>query len=181
MTDTTTETAREYRWGTGPDSTTLSPSDLPATSIFALVQRGLNHISGNEVASQVAAWKKGEEGSAATDAQIEAYAKTKRDEKLEKIMDGSLGVRAASAPRTTGIASVMHAIAVERLRAKLKKFDLVLPTGDKTISVAGKDMDRGALIAAELRHGDAAIRAEAERRMAVEAGSAEALENLFAE
>lgn len=160
---------------------TVQPGDVPTLSIFALAQRGFTHVLGNEVASAVTAYKKSEEGAKASEAEIAAWIKAKREAKLDQILNGTLGIRVAGAPKASGIERVMHTIAVERLRVKLKKFKLTLPTGDKTINVAGKDMGRDALIEAELRHGAVAIREEAERRMQQDAGAVEAVEDLFAE
>src|SRR6202012_2738576 len=90
--------------------------------LFALAQRGFTHVLGNEVASQVAAWKKTEDGAKATDAEVEAYANEKRNEKLAKILEGTLGVRTAAGPRVSGIEALKRTIAVEFLKAKLKKY-----------------------------------------------------------
>lgn len=154
------EGERTFKWG----DYTMSPADVPAVSLFALAQRGFTHVLGNEVASALAAYKKTEEGAKATEEALEAFAKEKRDAKVAQILAGTLGVRVSGGPRQTGIEAVMRAIAVERLKAKLKKFDLSLPTGDKTIEVAGTAMNRDQLIEAELRRSEAAIREEAERR-----------------
>ena len=160
----------------------ISPADVPAMSLFALAQRGFTHVLGNEVASALTAWRKSEEGIKADQGTIDAWVKARREVKLEQIMSGTLGVRVSrgTGTRVSLIEAIMRSIAIERLRVKLTKFKLKLPTGDKTINVAGKDMGRDALIEAELRHGAAAIRSEAERRMAEDVGAVASADELFA-
>lgn len=142
----------------------IKPADVPTSSLFALAQRGVSHVLGNEVAAQVSAWKKTEDGQTATDEQTEAKAKEFRDAKLAKILDGTLGVRVATGPRVSGKDAVQRAVTVEVLRKFLKQHELKFPKGDETITVAGKAMDREALIAAMYRRDKAAIDAEVERR-----------------
>ena len=169
------------KWG----DISVHPKDVPAQSLFALSQRGFSHVLGNEVAAQVSAWKKTDEGAKATEAMIEAFANEKRNEKLAKIMDGTLGVRTAAGPRVSGIEALMRTIAVEFLRARLKKYSdksgtkVTLPTGENTITIAGKVMTRDDLIAAELRASAAAIKEEAERRQQVQSEGADAGDELF--
>ena len=179
MTTTNDENGdKTLRWG----DYEVSPSDVPATSLMALAQRGFTHVLGNEVASALTAWKKTEEGASAPQAAVVAWVKAKRDAKLEQIMQGTLGVRAAGQPRASGIEAIMRSIAVERLKVKLAKRQAKLPSGDKTINVAGKDMTREELISAELRHGEKVIRAEAEAEMAKRAAFAQEVgEDLFAD
>ncbi len=158
---------------------TLNPADVPTVSLFALAQRGFSHVLGNEVASKLAAFKKTEEGGAASEAEIEAFVKAKREEALEKIMQGTLGVRTATAPRVSGIEAIMRKVAVEFLQARFAAYSkksgtkVSLPTGDKVVNVAGRDMTREQLIEAELKRNHEAIKQEAERRQA-SAGEEEA-------
>ena len=167
---------KTFKWG----DISTNPADLPAQSLFALAQRGYTHVLGNEVASQVATWRKTEDGAKATEAEVTAWVTAKREAKLDQIMKGTLGVRVAGAAKVSGIEAIMRSVAVERLRVKRAKYKLKLPTGDKTINVAGKDMDRDALVAAELRHGQAEIKAEAERRQSADIEVGESVEELFA-
>lgn len=167
---------KSLKWGDHE----VSPADVPAVSLMALAQRGFTHVLGNEVASALTAWKKTDDGKAADQAAVDAWVKAKREAKLEQIMSGTLGVRAAGQPRATGLDAVMRTIAVERLKVKLAKRQAKLPTGDKTINVAGKDMTREELIAAELRHGEVAIKAEAEKRVAFADEGGDAGDELFA-
>jgi hypothetical protein len=144
------------------------PKDVPTTSLFALAQRGYSHVLGNEVAAQVSAWKKTEEGAKATEAEIEAYANEKRQEKLQKILDGTLGVRSAAAPRVSGEEAIRRTVTVEVLKKFLKAHNLKFPTGEDTITVAGKAMDREDLISAMYRKDKAKIDAEVEKRKGLE-------------
>ena len=176
MTEHDKDAEKAFKWG---DLTTL-PAKVPTQSLFALAQRGYTHVLGNEVAAQVSAYKKTEEGAKASEDELEAYASEKRNEKLAKILDGTLGVRTAAGPRVSGIEAIMRGIAVEFLKARFKKYSdktgtkVAVPTGETTIKIAGKDMTREDLIAAELRARDKEIRAEATRRMESESEGADA-------
>ncbi len=180
MTDTTSLEGKEFKHG----EVSVSPADIPTTSLFALAQRGFSHVLGNEVASKLAAWKKGEAGAQASEEEIEAFVKAKREEALEKIMNGTLGVRAPSAPRASGLEALMRRVAVEFLTARFAAYSkksgqsVKLPTGDKVVSVAGRDMTREDLIAAELKRNGEAIREEALRRQGATGEEEEASESL---
>jgi hypothetical protein len=149
---------------------TVSPADIPTVSLFALAQRGFSHVLGNEVASKLAAFRKTEAGAAATDEEVAAFVKSKREEALEKILNGTLGTRAASSPRVTGIEALMRRVAVEFLQARFAAYSkksgtkVSLPTGDKVVEVAGRAMTREQLIEAELKRNGEQIKAEALRR-----------------
>lgn len=168
------------------DGTVAQVADIPMHSLVVMAGRTFSHILRNEVASAVKAWRESEAkaGRELAEDEIATYAKQKREEKLEKILNGTLGVRAAGAPRVSGIDAVMRQIAVEWLKAELAKRrgsdgkPLTLPTGDKTINVAGKDMDREALIEATLRKRQADIRSKAEQRMRENEESETRLEEL---
>jgi|HubBroStandDraft_1064217.scaffolds.fasta_scaffold17588_2 hypothetical protein len=166
---------KTLKWGTEGTETfyDVSPADVPAISLFALAQRGLTHVLGNEVASALTAWKKTDEGKAASQAQIDAWVKARRDAKFEQILAGTLGTRTASVPRATGIEALKRSIAIEWLKAKLAKSGVKLPTGDKTIEVAGTAMTRDELIAATLRNRGDKLQAEAEAEMARRSAFAE--------
>ena len=64
----------------------------------------------------------------------------------------------------------MRRVAVEFLQARFAAFSkrtgqkVTLPTGDKVVNVAGRDMTREQLIEAELKRNGEQIRAEAQRR-----------------
>lgn len=165
---------------------TVQPADVPTISLFALAQRGFSHVMGNEVAAKVSAWKKTEEGASASEEQIAEFTAAKRAEALEKIMNGTLGVRSVSAPRVSGIDALMRRVAVEFLQARFAAYSkrtgtkVSLPTGDKVVEVAGKAMTREDLISAELKRNEAAIRAEAERRSGAAEEESDSLDDLLA-
>ncbi len=182
MADTQADISEKtLKWRTGrPDAREISPADVPTQSLFALAQRGLSHLGGNEVAAQVAAWKKTEEGKNATEAQVAAKEAEFAAAKLEKLLNGTLGVRVAGAPRVSGIDAIIRSIAVEWLKVALKKQNAKLPTGEDTITVAGKVMNREQLIEAAIRKNSDEFRAEAERRQAAQAEGAD-VGDLFGE
>src|SRR6266436_7557395 len=142
MADISTDSDKVFKWG----DISTAPKDVPLQSLFALAQRGYSHVLGNEVAAQVAAYKKTEDGAKASEADLEAWASLKRDEKLAKILDGTLGVRTAAGPRVTGVEALMRQIAVEFLRARFEAYSkktgtkVAMPTGEKTVTIAGKAM-----------------------------------------
>lgn len=188
MADEQDNTSKTLEWG---DYKAL-PSDVPAVSLLALAQRGWVHVFGNECASALVAWRKTDEGKVATDEQIAAWLKSRRDAKLKQIMDGELGTkRVASGPRATGIDAVIRKVVVEWLTAKLGAAGVKLPTGDKTITVGKgdktKSFTREELIAQTVGKADSVqyapgvtIRAEAERRHKAEADVAGEMEDIFA-
>lgn len=158
-------------------------TEVPTQSLYALAQRGFNHVTGNEVAAKKAAFVKTEEGAKASEEDLAAKVKAWRQEALQKIIDGTLGVRAVGAPRATGVEALKRAIALEFLKAKLKAYSaktgnkVTVPTGDDTINVAGKDYTREQLIDAMLRSKADEIAAEVERRQA--SVGEEEIEDLF--
>ena len=173
---------KSFKWG----DISTNPADLPAQSLFALAQRGYTHVLGNEVASQVATWRKTEDGAKASEAEVEAYAKSKRDEKLAKILDGTLGVRTAAGPRVSGIEALKRQVAIEFLKAAIKAYNgktgknVALPTGEKVINYMGKEMTREQLVDAYSRANEAKVSAEAERRQQEQEAGADVGEDLFA-
>jgi len=70
-------------------------------------------------------------------------------------------------------------VAVEYLNARFAAYSkrtgqkVTLPTGDKVVSVAGRDMTREQLIEAELKRNGEAIKAEAKRRQDAALGTGE--------
>ena len=168
----------ELKWG----DYTIATADIPPANLSVLAQYGFSHFMGNQQASKLAGWLKTEDGATASEDDKAAKAKEFRDAAFARITEGELGVRAstggAGASRNP-FEALCKRIAVERLTAKLKKLGHKLPTGDKVLSIGGKDMSRDDLIAAEMRHGQSAIEAEAHRRQA-EAATAEGdLDELF--
>jgi len=171
MADTTTnDTAQPislYTWGVKgtADYCETPVQDIPTVNLSNLGLQGYRHKLGNEVAAKVAAKRKTDEGKAMSEDEILAYSRQCRAEMLDKIVNGTLGVRAASgAPRLTGEEAIRHSVTLESLKKLLKKYNLALPTGDDEIAIAGKQMTRAQLIEAEYRRSKADIEAEVTRR-----------------
>lgn len=165
MTEQVDISDRTLKWG---DYSTL-PSEVPAVSLLALAQRGVTHYMGNEQASKLTAWVKKPENKDATEEQVKAYAKTLHDAAWQKIMKGEMGVRSAGQPRITGIEAVMRKMATAWVSAALAKQGVKLPTGDKTVNMAGKDFTREQLIDRALKTKGDFFRAEAQKQMDEEA------------
>jgi hypothetical protein len=94
-------------------------TDLPVQSIVALMQRGINHVLGNEVASKISTAKKavkGGDGADAaqpkyTEAELEALESETYDAKVKAILEGALGVRVAGVPKATPFEKICREIA----------------------------------------------------------------------
>lgn len=163
-----------FTWGTkgSPDYCETEITVVPAINLANLALQGYRHKLGNEVAAKVAAYKKTDEGKAASEADIASYARDARAEMLDKIVNGVLGVRASSgAPRVSGVEAIRNAVTLKSLRALLKKNNLALPTGEDTIFIAGKEMNREQLLAAEYRRSQKAIDEEVARQQAFDTGA----------
>ncbi len=187
MSDTTTQASAEpigvFTWGQkGTAEYIETPvTDISSRNLSLLALQGYRHKLGNEVAARVAAWKKSDEGKDADEATVTAKYAEFRAEMLDKILNGVLGVRATSGVRVTGDEAIKRAVTLEHLKVFLKKNNLKLPTGDETIDVAGKAMDREALLAAMYRRSQVAIDKEVEHRKAATAEAETDLEGFGAE
>lgn len=106
-------------------------STLPDTSIIALLQRGINHVLGNEVASRVSTAKKAtnDDGTLKhTEADLETLESDTFAAKIEAIMKGTLGVRVAGVSRDP-LAKYKREFAVVLLKAQYAKKALKWPVG----------------------------------------------------
>jgi hypothetical protein len=162
-----------FKWRPGRSGARdILPSEVPTQSLFAAAQRGISHLGGNEVAAQMSAYKQTEEGKVATEQELEAKELEFANAKLDKLLNGTLGVRTSSGPRVTGVEALMRSIAVEFLKARFAAYSaktgekVSVPTGDKTITVGTQVYNRDQLIDAELRRNEAKIKAEVARRQA---------------
>lgn len=144
------------KWG----DLSLDLSTVPQATVIALAQRGFTHVLGNEVASSVSGMKKetNEDGSAKySESELEAFANTKRQEKIAAMVAGTLGVRVGGGVRPTGIDKLIRDIVIAELRAIAVAKKAKLPT---------KSEELNPLIEARLaKHGDR-IRAKAEAQQA---------------
>lgn len=187
MTEETT-TITSLTWGTkgSPDYVEVSTSDVPIPNLAMLALQGFRHKLGNEVAAKVAAHKKSEEGGSKSESELAEYAANARKDMLEKILTGTLGVRASAGPRVTGIEALKRAIGTKWLKEAIAKYNaktgknVSLPTGDKVINYMGKDMTRDEMIAAYIRANGDRVDAEAKRQQEAEAEGADVGEDLFA-
>jgi hypothetical protein len=174
-----------FTWGVkgAPNYVETTVSDIPVPNLAMLALQGFRHKLGNEVAAKVAAHKKSDEGKAKSDGEIAQYAAEVRKEMLERILTGQLGVRASSGPRLSGDEALRRSVTLTVLKAFLAKHNLKMPTGDGVSKVAGKEMNREALIEAMYRRDKASIDAEVERKKAFEESAAAGAEvgDLFAE
>ena len=184
----TADAANDFVWNFADgQELRAAPADIPVNSLHRMAHSGGQHMLGNEVASALTAWRKTEEGKAADDAAIKSWVFERRQKKLEQILSGTLGVRTTrSIGRATGLDAVIRTVAIEWLKAKLGKSGNKLPTGDKTIEVAGKDMTRDDLVDFAIARADklvyspgVTIRAEAERRHGEQEGIVAGVDELF--
>lgn len=108
-------------------------ADLPETSQQAFVNRAVSHIFGNECASTVTAWKKTDEGANASEDAISVKLTEARNAKLEKILAGTLGVRAVG-PRIDPLEREMDRIALREIKAFFAKQGWKFPKADETFA-----------------------------------------------
>jgi len=155
-------------------------SQLPPAAIAYLLQNGFSQ-SMTDAAALTKEQKHhkapdgsepGTLGEPLTDAELEAKVKALRDARFARILAGTVAVRAGVPRAVSAIEQVMRQVATEQLRTKLGAKGIVLPSGKnkdgspKTLTVSGKAMTRDELIVAYIAKNDAAVRAEAERRIA---------------
>lgn len=157
-----TENIMELKYG----NITIDSADLPESTVNALMSRGFAHILGNEVASKVTAWKKSEDGVNADADEVKAYTEAARNTMLQKLKDGTLGVRVGG-PRGTALDTIIRQVAIERLKANFAAAKVKFPANNKdTVNIGGKQMNRTAIIEAHIEKYRDVIEAEAERRAA---------------
>lgn len=162
-------------WGDGDETVSAKIADIPATSLFALSQRGWTHVFGNECASSLTAEKKrrAEKGEPAlTESEENAFLADKRAAKLAAIMNGTMGVRVGGA-RLSPLDRHMRDIARARLVTDATSKGIKLPSGKNTIMVRGKAMTLADLVAARIDRERDDIKAEAERRIAADSKPAD--------
>lgn len=105
------------------DGKSVDVATLPETSIAALLQRGINHVLSNEVASKISAAKKqtNEDGSVKyTEADLEKLHTEAFESKVKAILEGTLGVRLAGVSRDP-LASFKREYCVTALKAAYAK------------------------------------------------------------
>ena len=162
---------------------TRDPATMPEVSRNALLARGFSHLLGNEQASKVVArirkaLAEGKpDGYEATKADVQAFRESNgtlvsawadeaRADALKTLDEGTLGVHAARGPSRDPIESAMRTIARTLVSDTLKKNKLKIPSGDKTVTLAGQDFTMDELIDRQIAKNGDHIHKEAERKVA---------------
>ena len=150
-------------------------STLPVQSLVALLQRGINHVLGNEVASKVSTAKRAVKGGDGpdkdepkyTDAELEALENETYDAKVKAILEGELGVRVAGVAKATPFEKVCRDVAWLMIENSpgVKNKSVKLPHG-KGSGEARKAMIDNLMANEKLR---AIVEGKARERMAEEA------------
>lgn len=179
------------------DKITVDFVALPEVSQYALAQRGLTHILGNEVASKVHSWAQGE-GQAASDdkAVVKAWkdanpgAITEKTQALQAelvadLLAGELGLR-VSGPRLTPVETIARQMARKEVEDILRANKIKVPKGEDKVKMGEDEFTLAELISRRLaKYGERigkSAEAEAKRRAkateAVTANAAEAVADL---
>lgn len=124
---------KDLKWG----EHTVELGSLPIASVFALAQRGLAHILGNEVASAVSAAKKraeeahnkkyeGQENAPEYEEDPEAFQALldeKRAEKWQAILSGTIGTASGMSrgPKRVGYEAHLHDVAMALIEGKARE------------------------------------------------------------
>lgn len=112
--------------------TDVKVADLPEASVLALLGRGISHVLGNEVASRVSTAKKAtnEDGTPKyNEAELDELHRRVLAEKINAILEGTLGVRAAAAPKATAFEKRVRDIAITVLRRQAAAKGYAWPSG----------------------------------------------------
>ncbi len=182
----------------------IDTAQLPESSLVALMNEGLTHYLGNRVASRVSGWCEAQAGENATkelvkvwkdshEAEVSAQAATFRQETIDKLLAGTIGVRAARGPSASAdpMVAEMRKLAKEELVAMLAKAGMKFPKKDEALIFAnGTKLTGDEMIARRLdaeRQGNnrEAIERQAKRnldarRKAADAVDVSALDSLAA-
>lgn len=178
--------------------TSLDFDALSDASRFALAQRGLTHVLGNEIASKVHSWA-GQAGQANSDdkATIKAWkdanvaAITSKTAELvadtiKALNDGTLGARVGG-PRLTPIDTLRRQIAKGQIETILRANKIKVPTKDDTVKMPDGEFTMTQLVerrlamqvkdasGAVIRDIGAEITKEAEKELALRAKKQAAL------
>lgn len=141
----------------------VAPGDLPVHNLCVLAQRAVNHILNNEVASAVKAKReKAEKDGTPFDedaVQSELY-----DAKVELILSGVLGQRAAGAPKATPFEKTCREVAWTMIAnsPNVKAGKVKLPSGK------GSGEARAAMIDQLLGNANLRAKVEAEAKAQIE-------------
>jgi len=172
------------------DSIEVDFSALPEVSQFALAQRGLTHVLGNEVASRVHSWAQGEGQANSEDRETvkawkaaNAAAITEKTnavvaDMLKALSEGTLGNR-VSGPRLTPLETLCNQIARREIETILRANKIKVPKGDDKVSMPDGEFTMADLIARRLAKESTgnAIRAAAEKELKARAKALASVES----
>lgn len=149
---------------------------LPAASIVALANRGLQRVLGSEVSAKVSGWKKTKEeaGAEVTESDVAAFQAEAYGKALDALRAGTIGTRAPRGEPVDPIEAEMHRVAKERVVTTLKGAGISIPKGDAVVTFdkpsasdpnAKVSFTMDELIDRQLASREAEIRKEAEKRI----------------
>jgi hypothetical protein len=128
--------------------------DLPIESVVYLLQYGFAQCLQDMSAAQIRAQAE-RKGLEMTTAEVTEALEARRAEKVKNLLNGTIFVRKAGAPRATSFDKVVATIVKERLTAAVLRKGVALPKGD-----AYHTLVEGFIA----KYGDD-VRAEAQRRL----------------
>lgn len=103
------------------------------------------------------------------EAVADAVVARRMGKRFDNILAGTVGTRGPAGPKASPIEKVMHAVALERIRAKAKAKSIKLPKGEALAE----------LVAKYIAKSEADIRAEAEHRIASVGATSTDLDDLL--
>lgn len=168
---------------------TINTTKLPATSIDALLRRGISHFLGNEQASKVAAWVESQNTERTktgvdpvSDVEKATYKADCQKKAVEALVAGTVGVHTPRGPKATPLDAIVRQLAEKEVKDILGHNKLKMPKGDEAVSFPdGTKLTRVELIDRRIaKHGERLVKeakAELARRdrEAQKAGGVEAL------
>jgi len=154
----------------------VDTTTLPEASVSALLSRGLTHFLGNEQASKLASWVKGE-GQANSDdkatctAWKEANAQAVSDKMAELVKsgiaaltEGTIGTRASAGPRVSPLDTMVRSIAKKEVLGILATHSIKAPKKDEKVRFAnGTEKSLDEMIATRIEKEGERITKEAEK------------------
>lgn len=163
-------------------------ASLPEASTLALLQRGLTHYLGNEQASKLASWVKGESQANSEDRDVcrawkeanpEAV-KAKNDElvaeAVKAVLEGKIGFREPGAAKATPLDAMIARIAKAEVLTILTSAGIKAPKKDEKVKFAnGTEKSLAEMIATRIEKEGERITAEAKKAIAAEAKKREAI------
>lgn len=140
----------------------ITITDIPASGIYYLLQYGFAKSVQDSVAGmkKKLTEEKGEDGEPKFTAdEVEAQLREAQQERITRILEGTIGTRTAGAPRATPFEAMVTKVAKAMLKAAAAKIKKVLPKADSE--------EYEALLAGFTAKHKERIEEEAKRRMEV--------------